>query len=51
MNYKNYNLLDKQISFLILDFSKPAESKMLLLSLSRRVKLDRSEIIFYSNDF
>jgi hypothetical protein len=49
MNYKNYQLLDRDVSFLILDFQKPIETKLLLESLKRRVQLEKYEVVLLSN--
>jgi hypothetical protein len=49
MNYKNYNLLNSKVSFLVLDYLKPVETHILLNSLRRNVKFDDYELVLFSN--
>ncbi len=44
-----YRILNKQLSFLVLDFNRPGETYTLLESLRKHVKLENYEIVLYSN--
>lgn len=49
MKHKCYDNLKKEISFLILDYNRPNESKLLLESLKQFVKFSNYEVIYFSN--
>lgn len=49
MKHDFYNHLNKEISFLIVDFNRPNESRLLVESLHKHVKFENYEVIFYSN--
>ena len=46
---QNYSALDKQFSFLVLDYNRPTESELCLQSIRNMVKFDNYEVVFYSN--
>jgi hypothetical protein len=46
---QNYSALNKQFSFLVLDYNRPDESLTCLESIRRNVKFDNYEIVFFSN--
>lgn len=46
---QNYSYLNKQVSFLVLDYNKPAESLLCLQSIRQNIKFDKYEVIFWSN--
>lgn len=49
MKHDCYNHLNKEISFLVVDFNRPNESRLLVESLHKHVKFENYEVIFYSN--
>lgn len=46
---QNYSNLNKQFSFLVLDYERPKESLVCLESIREKVKFDNYEVVFYSN--
>ena len=43
---QNYSALDKQFSFLVLDYNRPTESELCLQSIRNMVKFDNYEVVF-----
>ncbi len=46
---QDYSLLDKQLSFLVLDYNRPAESAHCLRSIKQMVTFDNYEVVYFSN--